>query len=74
MSIINLSSPVRSERVRDFQPPWRTVFVYKCKTCGKETRVRANSYRGKTAVPGVGAIACPHCPADQTNEFEAMYS
>jgi len=74
MSIINLSSPVRSERVRDFQPPWRTVFVYKCAKCGKETRVRANSYRGKTAVPGVGAIACPHCPADQTNEFEAMFS
>ncbi|MFY4731179.1 hypothetical protein [Nitrospira sp. BLG_2] len=74
MNTINLSTPIRTERVRDFQPPWRTVFVYKCKACGKETRVRANSYRGKTAVPSVGAIACPHCPADQTNEFEAMYS
>ena len=74
MSIINLATPVRSERVRDFQPPWRTVFVYKCDKCGKETRVRANSFRGKTAVPGVGAITCPHCPVDQTNEFEAMYS
>lgn len=74
MSIINLATPIRSERVRGFQPPYRTVFIYKCSDCGKETRVRANSYRGKTAVPGVGAIACPHCPTDRTNEFEAMYS
>jgi DNA-directed RNA polymerase subunit RPC12/RpoP len=61
MSVINLATPIRSERVRDFQPPWRTVFVYRCGTCQNETHVRANSFRGKTAVPSVGAIACPHC-------------
>lgn len=61
MNTLNLSTPVRSERVRDFQPPWRTVFVYKCGACKNETRVRANSFRGKTAVPSVGAITCPHC-------------
>lgn len=61
--MINLSVPHRSERVRDFQPPWRTVFVYICPQCGKEVRVRANNYSGFRAVPGVGAILCPHCEA-----------
>jgi len=64
--LINLGRPVRSERVRGFQPPWRTVFVYKC-VAGHEVRVCANSFRGKTAVPGVGAIRCPQC------EFHAKY-
>ena len=57
---IKLSTPIRSERVRDFQPPWRTVFVYQCGN-GHEVRVRANSYSGKTPVPGTGAIMCPQC-------------
>jgi DNA-directed RNA polymerase subunit RPC12/RpoP len=76
MSIINLSTPIRSERVRDFQPPWRTVFVYKCSKCNKETRVRASSFRGKTPVPSTGAIRCPHCPEplSHDNAAEAMYS
>jgi len=56
--LINLSFPIRSERVRQFQPPWRTVFIYRCEN-GHEVRVGANSYRGKTAVLGVGAIVCP---------------
>lgn len=60
MTQVNLMHPVRSERVRDFQPPWRTVFVYECPQ-GHEVRVRASSYSGKTPVPGVGAIACPKC-------------
>ena len=64
--LIDLCRPVRSERVRGFQPPWRTVFVYKC-VAGHEVRVCANSFRGKTAVPGVGAIRCPQC------EFHAKY-
>jgi hypothetical protein len=55
---IDLSVPSRSERVRGFQPPWRTVFVYTCRTCKAEHKVRANSFRGKTPVPGVGAIIC----------------
>lgn len=59
-AILNLATPVRSERVRAFQPPWRTVFVYRCHECGNETRVRANSFRGRTPVPGVGAIRCAH--------------
>lgn len=58
--LLNLMRPVRSERVRDFQPPWRTVYVYRCEACGKETRVRANSFRGTTPTTGVGAIRCPH--------------
>lgn len=61
MTLLNLATPIRRERVRDFQPPWRTVFVYRCATCTKETRVRAGAFSGKRAVPGVGAITCPHC-------------
>ncbi len=59
---INLMTPIRSERVRDFQPPWRTVYVYRC-AIGHEVRVRANSFRGRNATPGVGAIYCPQCEA-----------
>ena len=55
---LNLNTPTRSERVRGFQPPWRTVYVYRCPKCGTETRVRANSFRGRTPVPGIGAIRC----------------
>lgn len=62
-SLIDLRRPVRSERVRDFQPPWRTVFVYECAN-GHEVRVRAGAFRGKTPVPGVGAIRCPQCKGD----------
>ena len=66
MTLIVLGTPVRSEKVRSFQPPWRTVFVYRCSE-GHEVRVGAHSFRGKTAVPGVGAIECPQC------EFHAKY-
>lgn len=38
-AVLNLARPVRSERVRGFQPPWYTVFVYRCDACGGETRV-----------------------------------
>lgn len=55
---IDLSRPVGSERVRDFQPPWRTVYIYKC-ACGRTVRVRANSFRGSRPEPGTGAILCP---------------
>lgn len=61
--MINLSNPVRRERVRDFQPPWRTVFIYICPDCKGEVRVRACSFAGGVPVPGVGAIICPHCEA-----------
>lgn len=59
--MIALGSPTRRERVRDFHPPWRTVFVYTCPLCGKEVRVRASAFRGKHAEPGVGGILCQHC-------------
>lgn len=57
---IDLSRPIRSERVRDFQPPWRTVYFYKCPGCGYEWRVRANSFRGRNPEPSHGAIVCGH--------------
>jgi len=57
---VNLGTPVRSERVRDFQPPWRTVFVYRCGACGSEFRMRAGAFSGTRAVPGVGAVRCAH--------------
>jgi DNA-directed RNA polymerase subunit RPC12/RpoP len=65
--VINLANPVRQEKVRGFQPPWRTVYVYRCPDCGSEVRVRAAAYRGKTAEPAMGAITCPHCEPDKTN-------
>ena len=55
---VTLSAPIRSERVRGFQPPWRTVYVYQCATCKSERRVYANSFRGTRPQPGVGAIVC----------------
>lgn len=59
---IDLAFPAGREKARfGSQPHWRTVFVYECKECNKEVRVFAHAFRGKTPVPGVGAIACPHC-------------
>lgn len=66
MTLIKLGTPVRSERRRQFQPPWYTVFIHRCQN-GHEVAVRANSFRGKRPVPGVGAIYCPKC------EFENKY-
>ncbi len=57
-AVINMASPSRSERVRDFQPPWRTVYVYVCPECGAEHRMRASSYRGSSPTPSVGGIVC----------------
>jgi hypothetical protein len=54
---IDLGRPLREERVRDFQPPWRTVFVYRCE-CGREIRVRASSFLGSRPVPATGGIRC----------------
>jgi hypothetical protein len=60
-AIINLRTPIRSERRRGFQPPWYTVYVYQCGRCGNETTVRAQSFRGSRPEPAVGGIFCPHC-------------
>ena len=57
-ALINLSAPVRTEKVRGYQPPWRTVYVYVCPQCGGETKVRANSFIGKNPQPSRGAIVC----------------
>ena len=68
MTTIDLATPIRRERVRaDFQPHWRTVFVYRCKECGEERRVFANSFSGENAVPGIGGIECRHCKAEQAS-------
>jgi hypothetical protein len=45
------------------------VFIYKCKA-GHEVKVFANAFRGKTPVPGVGAIMCPTCEFNA--KFDAM--
>ena len=58
--IINLSTPVRSERRRSFQPPWYTVYVYRCSQ-GHETFVRAHSFRGTRPESGTGGIYCHAC-------------
>ncbi len=55
---INLGTPARSERVRVPFAKSRTVYVYTCKVCKTERRVRASSFRGTTATPSVGAIRC----------------
>ena len=61
MSIINLMTPIGSERVRaGFQPHWRTMFKYRCAQ-GHVVRVYASAFQGKTPVPGVGGITCPQC-------------
>jgi hypothetical protein len=57
-AILNLATPSGSERVRDFQPPWRTVFLYTCPECRSVHRVRAGSFRGGRPEPGIGAILC----------------
>lgn len=57
-AVIDLLRPVGREKVRGFQPPWRTVFIYECKECGSKRRVFANSFIGKRPVPSVGGIVC----------------
>lgn len=51
--MLYLREPIRHERVRGFQPPWRHVFVYKCKDCGKETRL----FCPRSGMPP-GAVLC----------------
>lgn len=45
--MFDFKDAIRSERVRDFKPPWRTELIYKCRKCGKETRLRKN-WHGET--------------------------
>lgn len=57
-AVVDLQRPIRSERVRWFQPPWRTVFVYRCQECGAERHIYANAFQGQRAIPSIGAIRC----------------
>jgi hypothetical protein len=56
--VINLATPSGKERVRGFQPPWRTVWQYTCPKCGEKHRVGASSFFGSRPVSSVGAIRC----------------
>lgn len=55
---MDLQRPVRSERRRGFQPPYYTVYVYRCPDCQRERFIRASSFRGRTPVPAIGAMVC----------------
>ena len=55
---IDLRRPIGSERRRSFQPPYYTVYRYRCPSCGAEHVMRANSFRGRNPEPSVGAIRC----------------
>lgn len=69
-ALIDLARPWTRERVRGFQPPWYTVFVYRCAACGEKRRVRAVAFRGTTPVASLGAIRCgaivTHCGCSDT--------
>lgn len=60
--LIDLSRPIRQEKVRGFQPPWRTVFIYVCPLCSTELRMCASRFMGGVATPELGAVRCerPH--------------
>ena len=39
--VIDMRAPCASERVRGFQPPWHTVYIYTCPACGAKHRLNA---------------------------------
>lgn len=49
--VINLRSPVGSEKRRGFQPPWYTVYVYECAN-GHKHYVR-KSWNGPAPLGGI---------------------
>lgn len=53
-TVFGMEHCVRSEKRRGFQPPWYTVFVLRCPTCGTERHIRQNWQGG---VPSFG-IKC----------------
>lgn len=59
MSQISLQQPIRCERVRGFQPPWRRVFVYEC-AHGHEMRLYASGTYARPNMPP-GAVMCAQC-------------
>ena len=65
-----MSDPTQCNTQLDLQKPtssgWegrgfgrRYLFRYTCPACGNTTKVKANSFRGKTPVTSPGAILCP---------------
>lgn len=52
--LIRFTDACKSERVRAFQPPWRTVNIYTCPTCGHKNRISV-SWHGPTPS---GAFVC----------------
>jgi len=66
--IIDLSRPIGSERVRSFQPPWRTVFRYRCPVCGTLRRIYASTFIGTRAVPHMGGVYCGASTSTTTQE------
>jgi len=59
---IDLQRPIRIERVRGFQPPWRSVAVYRCQN-GHESRINLHS----KYLP-VGGVYCPQCKNGEKEE------
>lgn len=51
--LMDMQRPIRTERVRGFQPPWRTVYVLRCPQCGSEMRLHKS---GSSMPPG--AVRC----------------
>lgn len=56
--IMDLSRPIGAERVRGFQPPWYTVWRYRCPKCGAEMRIRASRFHGRNPAPEIGGVYC----------------
>lgn len=47
---------IRTERVRGFQPPWRTVYILRCPACKEKSKLR-RFWKGPA--PSFG-IYCPY--------------
>ena len=65
--MIDLRHPVRSELRRGFQPPWYTVYVYRCDLCQQELFIRANAFGGSRPEQSVGGIRCGYCEEEEYN-------
>jgi hypothetical protein len=57
-TVIDLSLPIRSESVRVPFRKSRTVFIYRCPSCGTEHRVFGSRFIGKTCTPEIGGMYC----------------
>lgn len=55
----------KTERVRGFQPPWRTVEIHECPSCGANARIYQN-WRGSRPP---FAVACQSCSGEASKSF-----